>query len=97
MKDGLGRSPLDIALKDLYDDDDDGCIDVALYLINRGCGDDENKNKLLCGSCWWGRLDVVKELVDKHNCDPKGECCVHIFSMCACNIKVVTNKEECRS
>ena len=82
MKDGLGDSPLDLALEDMDDRIDDGFIDVALYLINRGCGDDEDKNKLLCGSCRRGRLDMVKELVEEHNCDPKSECCVHIFSMC---------------
>ena len=75
VKDGHGRAPLDIALENLYDD---GCIDLALYLINHGCGDDEDKNKLLCGSCRWGRLDVVKELVEEHNCDPTSECCVSI-------------------
>ena len=76
VEDGGGQSALDIAFEDVYNDD--GRIDVALYLINRGCGNDEDKNKLLCLSCQWGRLDVVKELVDKHNCDPKSECCVHI-------------------
>ena len=79
MKDGRGQSPLDLALKEMYDD---YCIDVALYLINRGCGDDEDKNKLLCGSCQFGRLDVVKELVEEHNCDSKGECCVYIRPVC---------------
>ena len=76
VKDGHGRSPLDIALEYLYDDDD--CIDVALYLINHGCGDDEGKNKLLCRSCRWGRLDVVKELVEEHSCYPTSEFCVRI-------------------
>ena len=76
VEDVYGWSPLDLALE--YLDHDDDHIDVALCLINHGCGDVENKNKLLCGSCEWGRLDVVKELVEEHNCDPKGECCVHI-------------------
>ena len=74
VKDEQGQSPLDLALEEMYDND---CIDVALYLINRGCGDDENKNKLLRRSCLCSRLDVVKELVEEHNCDPKGECCVY--------------------
>ena len=75
VRNDKGRSPLDLALEDLYDDDEDR-IDVALYLINRGCGDDEDKDKLLCEACDWGKLDVVKELVEKHDRDPKGECCV---------------------
>ena len=79
VKDDQGRSPLDIALEYM---DYHGLIDVALYLISRGCGDDEDKNKLLCGSCRWDRLDVVKELVEEHNCDPKGECCVYIRPVC---------------
>ena len=79
VKNGLGESPLDLALEDIYDD---GCIDLALYLINHGCCDDEGKNKLLCESCQWDRLDVVKELVEEHNCDPKSECCVYIRPVC---------------
>ena len=79
VKDSLGESPLDLALEDM---DDDGCIDLALYLIKHGCGDDEGKNKLLCRSCRCGRLDVVKELVEEHNCDPKGECSVYIRPVC---------------
>ena len=78
VKDGRGRSPLDLALENIYED----CFDVALYLIKHGCGDDEDKNKLLCGSCQFDRLDVVKELVEEHNCDPKGECCVYIRPVC---------------
>ncbi len=73
MRDEEGQSPLDKALEDL-DDDDDGCADVALYLMSRGCGGDEDKAKLLCGACWRGKLDVVKELVEQHKLDPKSEC-----------------------
>ena len=65
-----GQSPLDIALLTYSV----RCIDLALYLINRGCGDDEDKDKLLCEACLWGKLDVVKELVEKHDRDPNGEC-----------------------
>ena len=82
VKDVYGRSPLDLALENLDDNDDDDCIDVALYLINHSCGGDEDKNKLLCGSWWWGRLDVVKQLVEEHHCDPKSECCVYIRPVC---------------
>ena len=71
MRNDEVQSPLDLALQSLYNDD---CVDVALYMINRGCGDDEDKDKLLCRACRWGKLDVVKELVEKHDRDPNGEC-----------------------
>ncbi len=72
MRDDKGQSPLDIALEDLHDE---GCMDVALYLMSRGCAcGDEDKAKLLCGVCWSGRLDMVKELVEHHKVDPKSEC-----------------------
>ena len=51
----------------------EGCIDVALYLLNHGCGNDENKAKLLCGACEHGKLDVVKELVEQHHIIPSGK------------------------
>ena len=70
VRDDQGQSPLDLALESLYTD----CGDVALYLINRGCGDDKDKDKLLCRACYWDRLDVVKELVEQHDRDPNGEC-----------------------
>ncbi len=72
MRDDEGQSPLDKALENLYDDD--GCVDVALYLMSRGCGGDEDKAKLLCAACGWGKLDVVKELVQQHKVDPMSEC-----------------------
>ncbi len=73
MRDDEGRSPLDIALENL--DDYDDCVDVALYLMSRGCAcGDEDKAKLLCGACLYGKLDVVKELVQQHKVDPKSEC-----------------------
>ena len=62
----MGRSPLDVALA-LYKS-----VDVALYLINHGCGDDKDKAKLLCKACGLDRLDIVKELVEEHKLDPNG-------------------------
>ncbi len=56
---------------DVYDFDD--CVDVALYLMSRGCGDDEDKARLLCAVCEHGNLNVVKELVEQHKVDPS-EC-----------------------
>ncbi len=66
MRDDEGQSPLDIALRG-------GCVDVALYLMSRGCGGDEDKAKLLCEACRWGKLGVVKELVEQYKVDPKSE------------------------
>ncbi len=69
MRDDKGQSPLDRALGGL----EEGCVDVSLYLMSRGCGGDEDKAKLLCAACYFGKLDVVKELVDQHKVDPKSE------------------------
>ena len=74
VRDDEGLSPLDLALE--YPSYYVHCFDIPLYLINHGCGDDEVKDKLLCGACRRGRLDMVKELVENHDRDPKGECCV---------------------
>ncbi len=42
--------------------------------MSRGCGSHEDKAKLLCGASYWGKLGVVKELVEQHKVDPKSEC-----------------------
>ena len=47
--------------------------DVALYLINNGYGNEQDKAKLLCQGCSSGNLDIVKELVEQHKVDPNGE------------------------
>lgn len=75
MMDDWEQSPLNIALNSdyLYGCLDDGCMDVALYLMSRGCGGDEHKAKLLCAACWWGKLGVVKQLVEQDKVDPKSE------------------------
>ena len=73
MRDDEGQSPLDNALLDLYERGD-GCVDVAHYLMSRGCGGDEDKAKLLCAGCYHGNMGVVKELVEQHKVDPKSEC-----------------------
>ncbi len=71
VRDYRGQSPLDTALEGLHDD---GCVDVALYLMSRGCGGDEDKAKLLCGACQYCMLSVVKELVEQHKVNPNSEC-----------------------
>ena len=64
-----GKSPLDKALDEGYPKH----CDVALYLINNGYGNEEDKAKLLCKGCSTGKLDVIKELVEQHKVDPNGE------------------------
>ncbi len=71
MRDDEGYSPLDRALKDL---DDEDCMDVALYLMSRGCAcGDEDKARLLCEACRCGMLGVVKELVEQYKVDPNSK------------------------
>ena len=71
MRDNQGQSPLDNALKDL---DDEDCMDVALYLMSRGCAcGDEDKARLLCVACDFGKLGVVKELVEQYKVDPNSK------------------------
>ena len=60
-----GDSLLDEAIK--HDE-----LDSALFLINHGCGSDEDKVKLLCKACQQGELKMVKELVERHGVNPKG-------------------------
>ncbi len=69
MRDDKGWSPLDIAVESVVDN----CVDVALYLMSRGCGGDQDKAKLLCAACRWGMLGVVKELIEQDKVDPNSE------------------------
>ena len=71
MEDKKGRSPLDIALE--YQNVNHNCIDAALHLMNLGYGTHGHKVQLLLGACHWGKLYVVKKLVEQHNIDPNGE------------------------
>ncbi len=67
--------------------DNEGCVDVALYLMSRGCGGDEDKAKLLRRACLYGNLGLVKELVEQHKVDPNSECdnaCTLIFNSVGC-------------
>ena len=77
-KDDGGQSPLDRALDpdNLYYNE--GCIDVANHLIGSGQGGRNEQAKLLCGVCWWGKLDMVKKLVEQDNIDPNGK---HVSSL----------------
>ena len=74
MRDDEGQSPLDKALEEWYNRGD-SCVDVAHYLMSRGCAcGDEDKATLLCAGCYHGNIGVVKELVEQHKVDPKSEC-----------------------
>ena len=58
-------------------------VDLPLYLINHGAGDEKDKAKLLCRACQLDSLEVVKELVEEHKLDPGGKyynlyTCVHV-------------------
>ena len=65
IQDNEGKSPLDAALQ-RYE------LDTAVYLMNHGCGSHEDKVKTLCRACQLGELTVVKELVEQHNINSKG-------------------------
>ena len=68
MKDDQGETPLDRSFNgEMFKK---GCFDVALYLLSLGCGGDSGRKKLLCGACRWGKMDLVRELVEQQNIDP---------------------------
>ena len=71
VRDDNGRSPLDLVLDERSVNNDH----VGFYLIvHHGCGDEQDKAKLLCKARKWGNLTyAVKELVEQHNVDPNGE------------------------
>ena len=74
MRDDGGQSPLDKVLERWYDIYNEGCMDVALYLMSRGCAcGDEDKARLLCAACDLGELGVVKELVEQYKVDPNSK------------------------
>ena len=75
LNNDVGQTPLDVALSHWFIRG----IDVAFYLVKRGCGRREDKGKLLCAACQCGRLDIVKELVEQHNLDILGE---HRYMIC---------------
>ena len=72
VRDGQGRSLVDTTLVNMYDPDRG--LDIALFLINHGVDDEQDKARLLCEACELWNLDVVKELVEQHNVDPNGKC-----------------------
>ena len=75
VRDGEGRSPLDILLEgiDNFWIQRDNDFDIAHYLLSCGYVDEEDRVKSLYKACWWDSLKVVKVLVERHCVDPKGE------------------------
>ena len=72
VRDKNGDSPLDLALINQYNNE--GNYDIAALLVMIfGRGSVEDKARLLCGACYWGKLVMVKELIKKHNLNPNGE------------------------
>ena len=86
VRDDNGLSLLDLALDKGSKDD----YPVGFYLIkHHGCGDEQDKAKVLCKACQGGNLNVVKELVEQHKVDPNGEyisqCHVICCDLCCVN------------
>ena len=82
VRDDEGRSPLDILLEGIDDLDwfkQYYGFPIAHYLLSCGYGDKEDRVKWLYKACRWGQLEVVKELVERHNVDPNGE---HTHTAC---------------
>ena len=80
VRDNEGRSPLDILLEGMDDWQKRYCgFPIAHYLFSCGYGNDEDRVKWLYKGCRWGKLEVVEELVERHNVDPNGEHthCIH--------------------
>ncbi len=53
----------------------DGNLNIALLLLTDSGSqiDEAAEIKVLYGGCAWGRLDVVKRIVEEHNLDPNSE------------------------
>ena len=83
VRDGQGRSLVDTTLTNMDEYDPDGGLGIALYLINHGVDDEQDKARVLCEACKSRNLNVMKELVEQHNVDPNGEyitCCLMLRS-----------------
>ena len=84
VRDDIGWTPLDRVLHyiDNAEEAPNEQLDVALYLIDCDSGVDRERAKLLSKACFllskarfWGRLDLVKEVVEQHTVAPSSECC----------------------
>ena len=72
LKDNEGETPLDKVMAK-YPFEDESLINLAYSLVKRGCGCEKDKGNLLCAGCYWYELDMVKDLVEQHKVDPRGE------------------------
>ena len=65
VKDGDEDSPLDEVVEMGYSD-------RMFHLVNHGCGNSKFKDAAIIKACKYGRLEIVKELVEQHKVNPKG-------------------------
>ena len=75
VKNGEDQTPLDKALhyNTLFQTGSEDFPDVALYLINCGCPEgSKDRLKILRGACRWGKLAMIKELIEQLKVVPKG-------------------------
>ena len=75
VRNRAGETPLDKALDygTLFETGSEDFPEVALNLINCGCPEgSEDKLKILRGACLWGKLDIIKELIEQLKVDPNG-------------------------
>ena len=86
VRDNEGQSPLDRALKEVYDHED--WVYVSLLLIKKGFSGDTEKVRLLFGASHHGKLDVVQELVEQHKVNPS-ECVLMITIPLQCSMQTV--------
>ena len=92
VRDDEGRSLLDLLLEGM--DDPNSLINrhfgflIAHYLLSCGYGDEEDRVKWLYKACWWGKLYVVEELVERHNVDPNGEHTHSLHGVYMCHVHI---------
>ena len=65
VKDGDEDSPLDKVVGMDYSD-------RMFHLVNNECGGNKFKDAAIIEACRYGRLEVVKKLIEQHNINPKG-------------------------
>ena len=72
-----GSKPLDTVLTSIYLDvrkpTVQSLFEIALYLISKGYGDDQEKAKVLIWACYCGKLDIVTQLIEQLKVNPNSE------------------------
>ena len=73
----IRRSPLDAVLTtiqlDLRKPTVQSIFEIALYLISKGYGDDQEKAKLLLWASYCGNLDIVAQMIEQLKVNPNSE------------------------